>query len=637
MRKALALALFALCAAPMFASVQLDTSINDVFNRGSNELAGSITWNVTGDDFREASTEEPIFIRVTPDHNAFLAETLVHQTGNVALLQDPILLAMRLDGGNGLVSMAALEEAVSIVRWVEGESSLWIQVQQSSDQWLQAPGGLVGPSVDLEVSWTIGISARLSDLRNDENAAQNDSNLPFNTRDAAADEGEVELATSTLICVDLRQSNLLADGSDESLLKYDIIAYDYRAEIGTGVYSGQAGRDTGINFTNDFSIARGKSRACTVTAILPKDAEQVALLCIYRAQTNGTTDEFVKLTNTLTLRLDCEFGGNYLDTDLVAGSYVAFRTGSRGQYGFDEVSNARFTNVTGYTTVGSSFNNHGRTLWRNVNLYYNGAPVSLNHPYDLDIEVCVYQHYTDAPIEALLDWYVVLLSHDGARDEEPYDGNDQYRRCEPSTMQLNGGVYSVGYYVACTGNPVSIFFPYLPRLQGNVDFWVGLSTVNQGGVELDVEAIGYDEDGNRYTGDLGSLDVHNQKTWLLIENANGVVTVNGAGGNNSGEVVSMDADDPNLPADEYGKTRSSLFVRGTFPAQFLDDVFSGDLDGYLLIGNQSTSSVDGAYLPRNYDNDIPGQNADLPLWRSKNGGAKASKVRTEIETSSPVK
>lgn len=57
--------------------------------------------------------------------------------------------------------------------------------------------------------------------------------------------------------------------------------------------------------------------------------------------------------------------------------------------------------------------------------------------------------------------------------------------------------------------------------------------------------------------------------------------------------------------------RSDFWTGGT---DFLDEIFDGDLDGYLLIG--SGNNVDGAYLPRNYDNDIPGQNADLPLRRS---------------------
>ncbi|MEM7167458.1 MAG: DUF6531 domain-containing protein [Planctomycetota bacterium] len=57
----------------------------------------------------------------------------------------------------------------------------------------------------------------------------------------------------------------------------------------------------------------------------------------------------------------------------------------------------------------------------------------------------------------------------------------------------------------------------------------------------------------------------------------------------------------------------SRFLRGVEPEGF--PVGAPDnLDSYLLIG--SGNNVDGAYLPRNYDSDIPGQNADLPLWRS---------------------
>lgn len=70
------------------------------------------------------------------------------------------------------------------------------------------------------------------------------------------------------------------------------------------------------------------------------------------------------------------------------------------------------------------------------------------------------------------------------------------------------------------------------------------------------------------------------------------------------------ADDPDQQ-DDFGASRSSAFVLGTFVPEFVDDHYSGDLDGYLLVG--SLADVDGAYLPRNYDNDIPTMNADLPI------------------------
>jgi hypothetical protein len=624
MKKLLAVAAFAMLAAPLFATVELETSINDVFNRGSSELAGSITMNVTGEDFRDASTDTPIFIRVTPDHNSFLAETLVRQASSDPVIRLPIWLAMKLNRGGGLITMAALPEAVSIVRWVEGESAFWIRVQQSSDQWLQAPTGLVGPNQDLKVSWEVGISARQSDTNNDQAAAT--ANLPFNTRDSGALEGDFEEATSTLICVNLTASNLLADGTTESLLNYDIIAFDDDADLGGGVYSGPAGNDTGINFTNDFSIARGKSRECEVTVVDTKGGAGNALLCIFRAASNQSVDEFVKATNTLTFELRCRAGGNFLNTNLVRGAYINFDTNNRGHYGFDELQNVRFTTTNGALSLigfsdvvpGSGFNNNGRTLWTQVDLVYDGEPISLNNSRRISVEVCVYTHYTDDPIAAIVDWQVTLVNHEGELDEFPYDGPDQVRRCPPSQFAVGDPLeFLVGNYVACQGNPVVIFFPYLPRLVDNSDFFAGLSYVNQGGVDLEIEAIFYDEWGRRFTGDLGELDVKNQNTWLIVQNNTGVAEISGAGENNNGVVVVPTSSDPAVPSDEFGRTRSSFFVRGTFPAEFLDDVFSGDLDGYLLIGALSTGSIDGAYLPRNYDNDIPGQNADLPLWRSK--------------------
>jgi hypothetical protein len=74
-----------------------------------------------------------------------------------------------------------------------------------------------------------------------------------------------------------------------------------------------------------------------------------------------------------------------------------------------------------------------------------------------------------------------------------------------------------------------------------------------------------------------------------------------------------------------------MFLRGTFEAEFLDEIYNGDLDGYFLIG--SGNNVDGAYLPRNYDNDIPGQNADLPILRSKRTDAGRN---LPIESSVPA-
>lgn len=83
--------------------------------------------------------------------------------------------------------------------------------------------------------------------------------------------------------------------------------------------------------------------------------------------------------------------------------------------------------------------------------------------------------------------------------------------------------------------------------------------------------------------------------------------------------------DPFNPGGAIGfaRSRMSLFVEGTFDAEFQAGLpMDGDLDGYLLIGSANSSDIDGSYLPRNYDSDPTfEQNADLPLRRSRSGGS----------------
>jgi hypothetical protein len=98
----------------------------------------------------------------------------------------------------------------------------------------------------------------------------------------------------------------------------------------------------------------------------------------------------------------------------------------------------------------------------------------------------------------------------------------------------------------------------------------------------------------------------NDSNWLIAQNEGG------------GGTIIQDPTNADDAVGAFGTTRASLFVRGTFSAEFLDDAYSGDLDGYLLIGSQN--DIDGAYLPRNYDSELcQNRNADLPLLRNSEG------------------
>lgn len=623
-KKYLAILVVALGAAPLFADVELQTSIADVFNRGTNELAGSITMTVNDDDFTNASTDEPIFIRVTPDHGSRLADTLVDQSLPVTDYRtNPIFLAMELQGGGTAFSISADPETVSIVRWVEGESAFWIRVQTDSTLWIQNVVTLAtsDPSEDLRVSWQLGVSARQSAEDNGEK-----SNLPFNTRNALT-VGDEEDATSTLLCVNLENSDLTTSG-DESRLQYDIISFNHDAEIDSddGEYSGQAGDDTGINFTNDFYIARGKDRSCTLTSDNVKGGDSRTYLCVDAAQGNtGQISGLVGATNAIEFTIRCESGGSLLDTDLFDGAYVYFENNTTSPYGFlpggasfgavDGEGNFTSDFGLGHSdTVAGHFTTHGADLWDTIHLTWTGGTEDLSSM-TLQAQVTVWYYYSDPEVTAVLDWGVVLVSHDGSRDEAPFDGDDQFRRCEPSEIVLEGDPWTFTTFVPCEGNPAVLFFPYVPKLVGT-DFWAGLSYVNQGGVAFGDDNIVlyfYNEDGDLFTAALPGLGMHAQMTWGLGESDNGV-GLTGAGDNNAdyvdGNAVFPEAADGATPDEDFGVTRMSMFLVGYFEAEFLNDVDLGDLDGYLLIG--SGTNVDGAYLPRNLDGDVT--HRDLPWY-----------------------
>jgi len=316
----------------------------------------------------------------------------------------------------------------------------------------------------------------------------------------------------------------------------------------------------------------------------------------------------------------------------VDGSYLTFDTGARAPYGFHPTDSVNFVGAVspGDTVLYNPFSSHGDTLYRSVDLIWNDGTKGLLN-YHVTASVHLRYHYLDAPTAIDLDYTITLLNHDGEYDSIPFDGDDQTRRCPPSEFVIYEDVWNFGSFVECTGVPVTLFFPYMPKLISDNLFWSGVSLVNHGGVDFDELTVHiYDENGNLFTADLPGLAQRNQYTWLLINDVDaGVVALFDMTEDANGEFVVPAPANPEVPADSFGQTRMSMFVVGNFEAEFANDVFSGDLDGFLLIGKGG--DIDGSYLPRNYDNDIPGQNADLPLLRSK---ASNNSLRAKVVTSS---
>ncbi len=414
----------------VFADVEQSTSINDVFRLGTSELAGAITMRVNSDDFNGVSPADPIFIRITLGNGALLASTRVNIPENI----DPIFLAMRTEDLPGIF-LNGPANTVSIVRWVAGEPYIWLRVQQTSEDWIGLgdplnPTGFEPPSDTSTASWTFGFSARRSfDFNGSLNP--NQINLPFNTRDDTVLPGtsDPSASVSTLICVDLSAGGLGSTGVD-SLLIFDSIAFDSTAEVSPGIY--QPGNQVGIDFTNDFQIARGKERECTQEMLSYGVAGEPVLVG------NG----LATITNTMSLRLECSVGGNILTTTLERGSFIRYANTTGKPYGFSSDSASYTLGIPGYVVLSDPFTLEGQTLYRRADLIYDDAP-SRNF-ITLETEVTV-TYAANRPVkDLLLDWSIVITNHDGGTDAPPFDGPDQYFRCDPSEYYGPMGLWAFG-------------------------------------------------------------------------------------------------------------------------------------------------------------------------------------------------
>jgi len=379
MKKAIALLAVMGATCSLFANVDLRTNIRDIYYRGTCEEAGSITMSVNGDDFSEASTAQPVFVRVRLDQGATLCQTLVNNRNdapNVLTNNVPIYLAMRIESSLSAssVGIVAPGDTISIVRWKAGESDIWLRVSTPSDQWVfLTNGGLQAPDNQIRVAWTFGVTARTSQLTNDkpgnsdyENGL---ANLPFNTRNNAAFADRANLAgdvdtnperavyaQSTLVCIDVSNATFLEPApAVNSIVEFDTISFiwneanDPEGPLGVGLtgfnpnaeeHDGNVRTATNpasilqanqaqATFSGDDSIARGYDLACAIST--SKDDPTNTSLCFNESIINqqGDTNFGLICTTVNTIRvtiLGC-FGWN---TD----SRITLETPAGADYGF---------------------------------------------------------------------------------------------------------------------------------------------------------------------------------------------------------------------------------------------------------------------------------------------------------------
>lgn len=648
-KKSWSLLALAAVGSMVFATVDLRTNIQDIYYRGTCEEAGTITMSVEGDDFFEASTETPVFIRVKFDKGARLCSTLVERStaANPTDVPRPIYLAMRVEGASANTSeIRALPEAVSIVRWRAGEDQIWLRVQQSSSQWLYNTTSLVlgPPDPNRKVVWSFGVTARSSYQRNN-GLFPTQANLPSNTTDVVASttaiNGSSEYwAVSTLICVNVSTSILTAAPALDSELNFDTISFLH--ETAPSVYnaSSTAGivpdDQSNANFSGDDTIARGIPKSCSMTAA--KNAPVSAPLCLTLGGQGQQDLDQICMVNNLTLNVTCDYGWN-------GGSSIEVRTGAGANYGFP---------IGTYNAGDDTYDVIGWSAWSPANgtnnfEYYADASdvfidacgnaladtVIIDYPavvndddadrtFQIQLSGTVCMCYSYDPTDVVLSITGKFSNRGEVYEDFPFDGTgddgsgrgeitagDQRKKCPPSTVSVGPVSWPFGSFGPCVGEPVVIFYPYLPKVY-DTPFWTGVSYVNHGANDFDageVVARIYEADGSLWTASFPALPTKNQHTWLLAEHDEGVgfKDLDGVNG-----FVPLTAGGSDLvPLDK----KSSMFVIGTLVGTTTVDIAGGDLDGFCLIGNTQTNVIYG-YTVRNVQPGIA-HIGDLPIVQAK--------------------
>jgi hypothetical protein len=630
----------------VFANVDLRTNIQDIYYRGTCEEAGSITMSVNGDDFFEASTMTPVYIRIRLNQGAALCDTLVDFSGidsfGFAHTNVPVYLAMRLEGLTGTgTTVVAPPETVSIVRWIGGESEIWLRVQTPSNQWLNDGAANLAPNTERRVAWTFGVTARNSYNRNLAPSLVSEANLPANTTDVVNIFGNpTGFAVSTLICVDVSESILEARPLNGSDLDFDTISFDSQTtDPRTVEFSSQidTGDQTSANFSGDDTIARGEDVVCSLT--VDKGGQSFADLCLIPGGQGGQDEGLVCMTDSIGINVFCSYGWNLASQVIILtpdgapyGMYVPLSGGDPIQvatlggtpvFAVDVTGDVEgvngflaFAEESDLFTVGSNILASAATLyWLGIDI--DGPKV------DVFVEATVCMWYQNDPTAVNLQAGVFVTNRGSIFDEAPFNGedddgdagtgitaDDQRQDCPPSFLFVGVIDWPFGAFLPCESDRVVIFFPYLPKLV-DTDFWTGISFVNQGAVNFDddeVEAHLYEADGSRWDASFPALPVRNQQTYVLADDDQGV----GFYDDDNGIFIPVEAQDGDLvPLDK----RSSGFVLGSHIGTSVLDIANPDLDGFCLIGNTVTQVIYG-YLPRNMQPGV-GQIGDLPILQSK--------------------
>lgn len=211
------------------AEVQLRTNIQDIHYQGPCTEAGPVTMVVDSNEFPNSTQTNPTFVVLRMALGAKLCQSLVNVDGPETS-HYPIHLAMRLETYSQDATISAPPNTISIVRWIRGESAIWLRVSNPSNTWVTYEGTQRAPSPDIPVAWTFGQTARRSYDRNSWWYEDGRSNRIANGR-AGGELPMEQFNVSTLLAVDVSDSHMQPMPEWNSALGFDVYQADVDFEL----------------------------------------------------------------------------------------------------------------------------------------------------------------------------------------------------------------------------------------------------------------------------------------------------------------------------------------------------------------------------------------------------------------------
>jgi len=229
--------LLVLLAPFSMAQVEVSTSIR-YMSVGTDQLAGELTMQLRDDVFSDARPWNPVYVRLALEDEVTLSETRATGWG------DEIYLPIRVTGVGATISAPAL--TLSILRWKEGESSIWLRVSVPTSTWVTVDGAHQAPSDEYPVQIAIGQTVSAYNQLLDDDFENGTANLP-----SAYAHFE---PTGTEIRVDLTEDAL----SPQPLVEFSgySASMGFLSNVGWPVPEShiRAGSDSGVFFTGDVYI-----------------------------------------------------------------------------------------------------------------------------------------------------------------------------------------------------------------------------------------------------------------------------------------------------------------------------------------------------------------------------------------------